>query len=86
MTRVLAVCCVLWCASARDAAAEWHFTPMLGWTILGTTSIVDGGAYIFQVAAARGEKAVVNLSLSSQSGAHDGTYGFDTMINALTGT
>ena len=41
MTRVLAVCCVLLFASARDAAAEWHFTPMLGWTILGNTSIVD---------------------------------------------
>jgi subtilisin family serine protease len=54
-------------------------------TDFGTTSIVDGVAYIFQVAAARGEKAVVNLSLSSQSGAHDGTYGFDTMINDLTG-
>jgi subtilisin family serine protease len=54
-------------------------------TNFGTTNIIDGVAYIFQVAAARGEKAVVNLSLSSQAGPHDGTYAFDTMINALTG-
>ena len=54
-------------------------------TDFGTTDIIDGVAYIFQVAAARGQKAVVNLSLSSQSGAHDGTYAFDTMINDLTG-
>ena len=54
-------------------------------TDFGTTAIVDGVAYIFQVAAARGEKAVVNLSLSSQAGPHDGTYAFDTMINDLTG-
>ena len=27
----------------------------------------------------------MNLSLGTQSGPHDGTYGFDTMINALTG-
>jgi subtilisin family serine protease len=54
-------------------------------TNFGTTNIIDGVAYIFQVAAARGEKAVVNLSLSSQAGPHDGTYAFDTMINDLTG-
>ena len=54
-------------------------------TDFGTTDIVDGVAYIFQVAAARGEKAVVNMSLSAQTGPHDGTYGFDTMVNALTG-
>ena len=54
-------------------------------TDFGTTSIIDGVAYIFQTAASRGEKAVVNLSLSSQNGPHDGTFGFDTMVNALTG-
>ncbi|HET9939636.1 MAG TPA: S8 family serine peptidase [Candidatus Eisenbacteria bacterium] len=54
-------------------------------TDFGTTDIVDGVAYIFQVAAARGQKAVVNMSLSSQAGPHDGTYAFDTMVNDLTG-
>jgi subtilisin family serine protease len=54
-------------------------------TNFATTGIIDGVAYVFQVAAARGEKAVVNLSLSSQDGPHDGTFGFDTMINDLTG-
>jgi len=50
-----------------------------------TSAIVDGVNYIFQRAAALGKQAVVNLSLGTQDGPHDGTYGFDTMINALTG-
>lgn len=50
-----------------------------------TTRIVDGVNYIFQRAAALGKKAVVNLSLGTQDGPHDGTYPFDTMISALTG-
>jgi minor extracellular serine protease Vpr len=54
-------------------------------TTFATTAIVDGVNYIFQRAAALGKQAVVNLSLGTQDGPHDGTYGFDTMINALTG-
>ncbi len=50
-----------------------------------TTNIVDGVNYIFQRAAALGKQAVVNLSLGTQDGPHDGTYDFDTMISALTG-
>lgn len=50
-----------------------------------TTGIIDGVNWIFQRAAALGKQAVVNLSLGTQDGPHDGTYGFDTMINALTG-
>jgi subtilisin family serine protease len=54
-------------------------------TTFATTAIVDGVNYIFQRAAALGKQAVVNLSLGTQDGPHDGTYGFDTMVNALTG-
>ncbi len=50
-----------------------------------TTAIVDGVSYIFFMAGNLGKKAVVNLSLGTQAGPHDGTYGFDQMINALTG-
>lgn len=54
-------------------------------TTYATTNIVDGVNYIFLRAAALGKKAVVNLSLGTQDGPHDGTYGFDVLINALTG-
>ncbi|HEU4725809.1 MAG TPA: S8 family serine peptidase, partial [Candidatus Eisenbacteria bacterium] len=54
-------------------------------TTYATTAIVDGVHYIFQKALSLGKKAVVNLSLGTQAGPHDGTYGFDTMISALTG-
>lgn len=37
----LALCCVLLLAFARPAAAEWHIVPMLGLTMLGSTSIND---------------------------------------------
>jgi len=47
--------------------------------------VVDGVNYIFQKAAALGRPAVVNLSLGSQYGAHDGTEGLDVAISALTG-
>jgi subtilisin family serine protease len=50
-----------------------------------TTSIVDGVNYIFQKAAALGKRAVVNLSLGTQEGPHDGTLDMDQMLNALTG-
>jgi subtilisin family serine protease len=54
-------------------------------TDFSTTHIVDGVNYIFQRAAALGKNAVVNLSLGSGFGAHDGTETMDTSINALTG-
>ena len=54
-------------------------------TDYSTAKIVDGVNFIFQRAAALGKKAVVNLSLGSQDGPHDGTGPFDTMISALTG-
>jgi minor extracellular serine protease Vpr len=54
-------------------------------TNFGTTNIIDGVSYLFQKGAALGKQTVVNLSLGSQQGPHDGTFEFDTMINALTG-
>ena len=54
-------------------------------TDLTVSGIVDGIHYIFQVAAARGEPAVVNLSLGTQEGPHDGTLLMDQLINQLTG-
>jgi len=54
-------------------------------TTFATSAIIDGVHYIFLKAASIGKKAVVNLSLGTQAGPHDGTYGFDTMISALTG-
>lgn len=47
--------------------------------------VIDGVNYIFQRAAALGRPAVVNLSLGSQYGSHDGTEGLDTGISSLTG-
>lgn len=41
MPRLAVLCCILLLVSARQAAAEWHITPMLGLTMLGSTSIVD---------------------------------------------
>lgn len=40
MLRALAVCCVL-ILLPRQAAAEWHFTPMVGATFFGSTSLFD---------------------------------------------
>ncbi len=47
--------------------------------------IVDGVAYIFKVAASRGEAASVNISLGTNEGPHDGSDMFETMLDALTG-
>jgi minor extracellular serine protease Vpr len=54
-------------------------------TDLTGSGIVDAIHYIFQVAAARNEPAVVNLSLGTQEGPHDGSLLLDTMIDQLTG-
>jgi len=47
--------------------------------------IIDGVAYIFKAAAARGEPASVNISLGTNEGPHDGSDLFETMLDALTG-
>jgi subtilisin family serine protease len=47
--------------------------------------MVDGVAYIFERAAALGRPAVVNLSLSTQAGPHDGTTLAERALDALSG-
>ena len=54
-------------------------------TDLSFTGIVDGVDYIFRRAAELGRPAVVNLSLGSQLGPHDGYEASSLMIDALTG-
>lgn len=54
-------------------------------TDFSTAHIIDGVNWIFQKAAAAGKNAVVNLSLGTNYGAHDGTETFDTALDALTG-
>jgi hypothetical protein len=47
--------------------------------------LLDGVAYILERAAALGRPAVVNVSLSSQSGPHDGTTLLEQGLDALVG-
>jgi len=54
-------------------------------TNFSTAGILDGLAWVFGLAAARGENAVVNLSLGTQYGPHDGTSEFEQGLAALTG-
>ncbi|HEV8480831.1 MAG TPA: S8 family serine peptidase [Candidatus Eisenbacteria bacterium] len=54
-------------------------------TDFSTAGVVDGVDYIFQRAAALGKPAVVNLSLGTVLGPHDGSTDFDKMLGALTG-
>jgi len=49
------------------------------------SSVTDGINYIFQSAGAAGRPAVVNLSLGSHIGPHDGTSLMDQAIDGLTG-
>ena len=41
LPRGLAICCLFVLVLPQAAAAEWHFTPMLGATFFGDTNIVD---------------------------------------------
>jgi hypothetical protein len=37
----LALCCLFCTVAPRTAAAEWHFTPMVGATFFGSTNLID---------------------------------------------
>ncbi len=50
-----------------------------------SVNIVNGVKYLFDLAASRGEDAVVNLSIGSQWGPHDGSTLTERMLSALTG-
>ena len=39
--KVLAACCLCIVASPQAALAEWHFTPLVGVTFKGNTTIID---------------------------------------------
>ncbi len=47
--------------------------------------LVDGVAYIFERARQLGEPAVVNLSVETQNGPHDGSTNFERALDALSG-
>ncbi|MDR0413994.1 MAG: S8 family peptidase [Prevotellaceae bacterium] len=52
----------------------------------GTTSdLIDGISYIFSYAGEVGKPAVVNLSMGSHDGPHDGTSAFDRALDGLVG-
>lgn len=50
-----------------------------------TDRMIDGVAYIFERAAALGRPAVVNVSLGSQQGPHDGTTLVEQALDRLVG-
>ena len=52
---------------------------------MGNTSITDGVKYIFDYAQSVGKPAVVNLSLGSHLGPHDGTSTMDRIMDELQG-
>ena len=84
--------------AAGDGSATGNFEPNFTYvgmanaanivavaTDFSQAGVVDGVDYIFQKAASLGMPAVVNLSLGTVLGPHDGTTDFDHMLDALTG-
>ena len=56
-------------------------------TDFSTAGVIDGVNYVFQVASAIGLPAVVNLSLGSEIGPHDGTSNFEQgIMNLVSGS
>lgn len=51
----------------------------------GNVAIAEGVAYIFDYAESVGKPCVVNLSLGTHAGPHDGTSSFDRIIDSLQG-
>lgn len=52
-------------------------------TTFDTAAVVDGVNYIVARAAAAGKRAIINLSLGTQAGPHDGTSAFEAAIGAV---
>jgi subtilisin family serine protease len=84
--------------AAGDGSGTGNFEPPFIYTgmanaaqIIGVATdysfqgVVDAVNYIFLKAAALGKPAVVNLSLGTTLGPHDGKYDFELALNALTG-
>lgn len=55
-------------------------------TTFDTADVVDGVSYIVAKAAAAGKRAVINLSLGTQKGPHDGTSTFESSLGAIAAT
>ena len=84
--------------AAGDGSATGNFEPQYLYTglangaqIIGVATdfsfqgVIDGVNYVFQKAALLGKPAVVNLSLGTGLGPHDGTTDFELALDALTG-
>jgi|GEM_PF-112485 len=56
-----------------------------GYDNTGQSTILDGVDYIFGVAESRNRPCVINLSLASNIGPHDGSAIFDEAVSELTG-
>jgi hypothetical protein len=54
-----------------------------GRKVLDANDVVDAVAYIFHIADARNQPCVVNLSLNTMSGPHDGDGHFERRLSAL---
>lgn len=71
---------------AGGAAAADLIVVKGGDDVFTADRLVDGVAYIFARAEALGRPAVVNVSLSSQQGPHDGTTLLERALDALSGS
>ena len=54
--------------------------------VSGTTAICDGAAWIFELAASRGQAAVINMSLGMHQGPHDGTSLASQCLDNISGS
>lgn len=80
-------------AAGRDCGNNWGGVAPEAEIVLvskgaqttNNVNITDAVAYIFNYAKSQQKPCVVNLSLGMQTGPHDGTSPFDTMLDALQG-
>lgn len=80
-------------AAGRDCGNGWYGVAPEAELVLvskggettDNTNLTDAIAYIFQYARSQGKPCVVNLSLGTQEGPHDGTSAFDQTCDALQG-
>jgi hypothetical protein len=54
-------------------------------TNLTDTGLIDGVQWLFDLASARGQPIVVNLSIGSQAGSHDGTDPVEGLLSQMSG-